>query len=154
MSAAACQAAKLDLPQKKGSWSTDRSNWRLFNDLIDLLAEKSLGFRGGVEKTLGRQFVNTLSNVLFELLVPERMERLANRGIKGPDFFCPLFSSDTKAAYNAREKHRHTLATFSGALIETLATSLREVLVLPFLQGQRWIHAKHATSSLLQGLER
>ena len=44
---------------------TDRGNcsWRLFNDLIDVLAEKNLGCDGGVEKTLGWQFVNTLSDV-------------------------------------------------------------------------------------------
>ena len=44
---------------------TDRGDcsWRLFNDLIDFLAEKNLGFEGGVEKTLGRQLVNTLSDM-------------------------------------------------------------------------------------------
>ena len=47
----------------KGKGPTDRGDWRLFNDRIDFLAEKNLGFDGGVEKTLGCQFVNTLSDV-------------------------------------------------------------------------------------------
>ena len=49
----------------KGPTVTDRgdSSWRLFNDLLDFLAEKNLGCEGAVEKTLGRQFVNTLSDV-------------------------------------------------------------------------------------------
>ena len=38
-------------------------SWRLFNDLINFLTEKNLGLEGGVEKTSGRQFVNTLSDV-------------------------------------------------------------------------------------------
>ena len=76
---------KLPLPQKKGVAEDEggsaasvsvrpqrlRGDWRLFNDLIDLFASRCLGFSGGVEKTSGKTFMNTLASVLFELLVPE-----------------------------------------------------------------------------------
>ena len=48
---------------REGKGPTDRGDWRLLNDPIDFLTEKKFGFDGRVEKTLGRQFVNTLSDV-------------------------------------------------------------------------------------------
>ena len=66
MSAVANQQSKpLPLPKKKGKGPNDRGNWRLSNDLIDFLALKNLGLDGRVEKTSGRQIVNTLSDVFL-----------------------------------------------------------------------------------------
>ena len=99
--------------------------------------------------------MNTLASVLFELLVPERLERLATRNINLPDFFKPLVPSETRPAYNSQEEHKHMkLPPLSCKLVEKLADSLREVLLFPFLQGQRWETTRHASRALLDGLKK
>lgn len=70
------------------------------NDIIDLLAEKGLGFCNGAEKTAGKTFVRLLRSVLFELLPPACLERFKVRGLHLPEIVVSLAE---KEQYNNPE---------------------------------------------------
>ena len=108
LSASAAQggaAARGKLPAKKGSEAYQRqdnfrSDWRLYNAIIELLGAENVGFRNGCEQTAGKELVDVLADVLFEVL-PKRRKRLEDRGLHFPVFFQPL----TTSIYNDPSKH-------------------------------------------------
>ena len=95
LSASAAQgaaSARGKLPAKKGSEAYQRqdnfrSDWRLYNNIIDLLGTENVGFRNGCEQTAGKELVGVLADVLFEVLPPDRRKRLEDRGLHFPVFF-------------------------------------------------------------------
>ena len=109
MMAASSAAARpsFALPEKHASPESNHQlhgDLRLENDIIDLLAEKGLGFRNGAEKTAGKTFVRLLRSVLFELLSPARIECFKDRGLHLPENFASLAD---KEQYNNPEKSKH-----------------------------------------------
>lgn len=103
MMMAVSQKLSLALPSKYSEKSDIRSDWKSQNDVIDMLEAKKLGFQNGCENTVGRQFVCTVSGVLYQLLVDERLQRLKERSLALPAYFSPLFEK----RYNDPTKHKH-----------------------------------------------
>ena len=68
------QSAARSLPEKKGladaTATATRGDWRLHNDLCDALKEAAVGFRSAQVATVGKEVLNTLTDVLFEVSEP------------------------------------------------------------------------------------
>ena len=98
MSASAAQCAATlqgKLPPKKGTdlyqeQENFRSDWKLYNKIIDLLRADEVGFRNGSEMSAGKELIAVLTEVLYEVVPAERRRRLENRGVHLPDLFAPL----------------------------------------------------------------
>ena len=108
MTAGARQTAPPKLPPKKGSeiyraQDNFRGDWRLYNAVIYVLDEKGVGFRNGAELTAGKELVGVLTDVFFEILPKERLERLESRSFRLPSLFNPLLGP----AYNDPARNGH-----------------------------------------------
>ena len=101
---------KGQLPKRKDvelSWQP-RSDWCLFNCVIDLLEEKKLGFIGGTAQTSERSSLESLSVILFQVLVPARIERMAMRNVHKPQLFLNLLIMTAHPdGLNRPELHGH-----------------------------------------------
>ena len=92
--------------------------------IIDLLSSRELGFRKGVGETAGKQLVNALTDVLFEILPEERLQRLKDRGVHLPEFFSPLIGR----GFNNPEHHKHArLAPLSKCAVQEMVGNLLQV---------------------------
>ena len=69
---------------------------------VDWLHTAKLGFRNGLEASVGKSFVRHLRAVFYEL-TPDRIARLKLRGCVALDLFAPLLKSE----YNNPAKHGH-----------------------------------------------
>ena len=82
---ARAQTISRSLPEKKGvanaTGTATRGDWRLHNDLCDALEEEAVGFRSAQVATVGKEVLNTLTDVLFEVsgLVPPLVDRVISR---------------------------------------------------------------------------
>ena len=159
LSASAAQgaaAARGKLPAKKGSeayQSQDnfRSDWRLYNAIIDLLGVERVGFRNGSEQTAGKELVGVLADVLFEVLPAERRKRLEDRGLHFPGFFQPL----TTSVYNDPSKHRHgRLPQLTRTDLSRMVEKLLRVRGLPTLQSASWGNVSAAITALATCLDK
>ena len=69
---------------------------------MDWLHTAKLGFRNGLEASVGKSFVRHLRAVFYELTT-DRIDRLKLRGCVVPELFAPLL----KAEYNNPAKQGH-----------------------------------------------
>eukprot|EP00117_Sycon_ciliatum_P036207 scpid40008/ scgid27291/ len=69
---------------------------------VDWLHTAKLGFRNGLEASVGKSFVRHLRAVFYELAT-DRIDRLKLRGCVVPELFAPLLKSE----YNNPAKHGH-----------------------------------------------
>ena len=61
-----------------------------------------LGFRNGLQGSVGKSFVRHLGAIFYEL-TPDRIDHLKLRGCVVPELFAPLL----KSHYNNPAKHGH-----------------------------------------------
>ena len=69
---------------------------------VDWLHTSKLGFRNGLEASVGKSFARQLRSVFYEL-TPDHIDRLKLRGCVVPELFAPLL----KAEYNNPAEHGH-----------------------------------------------
>jgi hypothetical protein len=86
---------KLKLPPKKYIYSRKDL---LYNDLINILEQSSLGWTGGTHESIGNNLVNRLVDLLW--YIDPHHEKLKNRGYKIPDFFLALPQYQNETSYN------------------------------------------------------
>ena len=75
----------------------------MYNAVINILGEKGVGFRNGAELTAGKELVGVLTDVFFEILPKERLERQESRSFRLPSLFNPLLGP----AYNDPARNGH-----------------------------------------------
>ena len=159
MSASAAQCAATlqgKLPPKKGTdlyqeQEDFRSDWKLYNKIIDLLRAEEVGFRDGSEMSAGKELIAVLTQVLYEVAPAERRRRLENRGVHLPDLFAPL----TREQYNDPSRHKHgRLPHLTRAGISGMVEKLLRVRTLPSLQSPSWKSVSSAIGALAAGLEK
>ena len=153
---AAASRPKFSLPEKHvppaAPGQSLRGDYRLENDIIDLLAKMGVGFRNGAEKTSGKTFVRLLRSVLFEILPPTRLQRLKDRGLQLPDIFVPFTE---KEAYNDPGKSKHAqLQQLTRVRVLELASNTLEARAMPELQNVSWQEMHRSLGLLAKNLER
>ena len=121
----------------------------MYNAVADILGEKGVGFRNGAELTAGTELVGMLSNILFEILPKECLERLEIWSFRLPSLFNPLL----KATYNdpARNGHKR-LPQLSHADLTRMSEKLLRVRAQPNLQTNQWSNVSTAIGDLAGGL--
>ena len=123
---------KGQLPKRKGVERLPRTDWRLLNCVVDMLEEKKLEFIGETAQTSGKEFIERMSAILFQILVPARIERMTMRNVHRPqlilDFFdcTPWLTQQTRAAWprqaataqseSSRQVERQTLYSPSSPM--------------------------------------
>ena len=121
---------------------------RLFDDIVDFLMDKKLGFTGGCEHTSGKQFIKTLQNVLFTIQ-PHLCTLKARNSSFIPSFFYPLMTE----VYNEPSKHHHKPTPLSQERLDKLSSSLYGVLSFPWMQNSRWKDLANAVSLLAKNID-
>ena len=97
------------LPSRKDVIGQPRGNWLLYNALIDMLEGRNLGFIGDTMATSGKEFLDALTTVLFEVLVPDRLERMSLRNVHVPQLFAELLGKSHRGTgFNKPQEHGHT----------------------------------------------
>ena len=143
-------ASSTKLPEKHTSDDTLRGDGLLENDIIDWLAVAKLGFRNGLETSVGKSFIWKLHSVLFEL-TSERVERLQVRGCTVPALFEPLL----KKNYNNPGKHGHKrLPPLSRTMIEEMSQSVLELSSVPAVQVASWTTVRDGLRLLAKQLDK
>ena len=151
MKSAETQAKQVVQPARKPE---TRGDWRLFNALVNLFEREQLGFSASsrLAETSGKEFIETITSVLFQVLVPERMARLKDRCIKIPDYWLRLVEDGQ--VYNDPTSHKHGLRAMSHALVVEWRDVLYKALLCPWLQQQKWQRVNHATRNLATCLDK
>ena len=74
-----------------------------------MLEGRKLGFIGGTMATSGKEFLDALTTVLFEVLVPDRLERMSLRNVHVPQLFAELLGKSHRGTgFNKSQEHGHT----------------------------------------------
>ena len=75
-----------------------------------MLEEKKLGSIGGTAQTSGKEFIETLSAILFQVLVPARIAGMAMRNVHTPQLFLDFLTAhpDAWIQQTVAELHGHT----------------------------------------------
>eukprot|EP00117_Sycon_ciliatum_P002691 scpid45083/ scgid7803/ len=143
-------ASSAKLPEKHMSDDTLRGDRLLENDIIDWLAVAKLGFRNGLETSVGKSFIRKLRSVLFEL-TSDRVERLQVRGCAVPALFEPLLKKD----YNNPGKHGHKrLPPLPRTMIEEMSQSVLELSSVPAVQVESWTTVRDGLRLLAKQLDK
>ena len=101
-------------------------------------------------KTSCKRFLEVLTTVLFDVLVPERPKRLQDRNVELPPLFTELL--DVTRPFNAPERSGHKrLQQMTAAQLRQGAQQLYDVLLLPWLQAKKWTEILQATRQLANG---
>ena len=140
-------ASAVKLPAKHNG-DDIRGDRLLENAIVDWLESKNLGFRHGLEASVGKSFVRKLRSVLFEL-PHERAERLKQKSCKVPVLFAPLLTTE----YNDPTKHGHKrLPPLSKVLLSDMSSTCLELSSIPALQVPSWTEVRENLRVLSKSL--
>lgn len=136
-------AKKLCLPNKIDSGARNRGDIQLYNDIIQFMMNKSLGFHPGTEQASGRQIIVALQKVLF--YIQPHLQTLNGRKANFvPVYFQPLL----QRAYNNPSSHGHSVKPLERSKLETLSQSIFDCLSLPIINAPLWSLFKSALEEL------
>ena len=121
---------------------------RLYDDIIDFLMSRNLGFAPGCENTSGKEFVRGLQGVLFSL--QPHLKTLQDRKKNFvPVYFEPLI----KNVYNNPASHHHKRSPLSREVLNKLGSSLYTLLSVPWLQRPKWKECAESIKALAANID-
>ena len=106
---------------------------KLYDDIVDFLMSRQLGFAPGCENTSGKVFVRGLQSVLFALQ-PHLKTLQDRKKTFVPTYFEPLIEK----VYNNPVSHHHKCPPLSQEVLNKLGSSLYTLLSVPWLQRPKW----------------
>ncbi|CAG8818769.1 19566_t:CDS:2, partial [Gigaspora rosea] len=123
-------AAKKVLPYSKPS--TNRND-QLYNDVLELLHSKNLGWEHGTQNSIGISFINKLVSLLYYL--DDKHKTLKLRSLKIPLLFLELLLYQKNSYYKNGTHHKTTLRRKE---LEFRADKLEECILQPWTSKSCW----------------
>jgi len=109
----------------------------MFNDLIDLLNQKSVGWIIGIHETIGNSFVNKLIDLLW--YIDPHHEKIKARGCTIPDIFLTLPQYQINETYNQFYfTGHHKKEQISSEKLETLIKTIESCVSQPWASQNIW----------------
>ncbi|RIB23787.1 hypothetical protein C2G38_2139586 [Gigaspora rosea] len=133
-------AAKKVLPYSKPS--TNRND-QLYNDVLELLHSKNLGWEHGTQNSIGISFINKLVSLLYYL--DDKHKTLKLRSLKIPLLFLELLLYQKNSYYKNGTHHKTTLRRKE---LEFRADKLEECILQPWTSKSCWNEVITATLEL------
>ena len=126
------QAREVVLPKKLVplSGKTLRGDQTLYNDVLDLLAKKKVGWSPDIVKTTGEKFVKTLSDTLWTL--DPHQKNFADRSIDIPSDFCGFHG------YNDWQRKKRKKPQLTQAALQNHLDKLSDYLMQPWFCASRF----------------
>ncbi|CAG8727329.1 9209_t:CDS:2 [Dentiscutata erythropus] len=132
--------SKKCLPNSKPS--TNRND-QLYNDILELLRSKNLGWEYGTQNSLGVAFINKLVSLLYYL--DDKHKTLKLRSLKIPSIFFQLPLYQQNSYYKNGTHHKTTLRRKE---LELHADKLEECVLQPWASKPSWNEIITATLEL------
>ena len=146
----------IKYPDKIGSGNNVRGDFRLFNDIVDMLKENQHGFTQGCEKTSGKELVKAICDGLYYIL--PHLDRFKQRYITLPSYFKTIYSEDDSGSfvqtYNNPEAHKHKVHQLDNQVLHTNAQNLYRCLSYPFINVPRLKPLQEATQLLADACDK
>lgn len=125
----------------------------LFNEIIDLLQNQNVGWRGGIHQTLGKEFVERVTNALW--YIDPYLDLLHTRSCHLPALFKELatYASDDpdKNKYNlAYHTSHHKKEPISHQKLDLLIKSLEISIGQPWVNDNEWNNITSAIIALVE----
>jgi len=109
----------------------------LYNHLIDILRKQSLGWKGGLHLTVGKSFVDRLSNLLW--YIDPYQENISQRSFTMPAFIedLPEYKANHiyNEYYNTSKKKKTPISTKT---LRQYLSSLQLSIVQPWALESQW----------------
>ena len=124
----------------------------LYNEIIDLLRNQKVGWKGGIHQTLGKEFVTRVANALW--YIDPYLKLLQSRSCHMPAFFKELatYASDdtNRNTYNlAYHTSHHKKEPISHQKLNLLIKSLELSIGQPWVNDNEWNNIIPAIISLI-----
>ncbi|CAG8652574.1 20122_t:CDS:1, partial [Racocetra persica] len=125
------RSTQRSLPPLK---SSNSKRDKLYNDILSKLKDKDCGWLDGKEITIGKQFVESLTALLWEL--DEHHQKLHDRGCQIPEIFLTLHGYQNKQYYK-KESH-HKKGILQRSKLELLVEAVEKCITQPWAGSESW----------------
>src|ERR1044072_5860513 len=138
------------LPQRR----PEHNNWdRLYNEIIELFEDWKVGWTGGSHDTIGKNFVNRLTNALW--YIDPHLSTLHARSYHLPVFFTQLKTYKNGQTYNKfYHTSHHRKDPLSQQKLSHLSSSLELSINQPWASNDIWNQVMPAIFSLIEILRK
>lgn len=140
------QSAQVDsLPSKYTSPS--RNDWQMFNDIVDLMSEKKMGFPKGSENESGKRIIDKVTGVLYYLNPVSRqaiLSKNAGLNVKQLGILECFFAKN----YNDPSRSKKKLPQMTALDLKRYTSDLATVLEHPSLARKK-MEPLHTSLTLL-----
>ena len=126
---------------------------QLYNEIIDLFRDQKVGWTGGVHDTIGKTFVDRITNAIW--YIDPHLSTLYARSCNLPVFFTQLKTYWDGETYNkSYHTSHHKKVQLSQQKLLYLSSSLELSISQPWTSNDIWDQVISATLSLIQTLKK